>query len=121
MSYKIKVNYNTGDSFHLEEGREHILELSWESLDNAKANLKRINEHYKLYRELNTYTSEKTIKDVISKYNNEDWYVDYNTNLIKFYSDDGDVWQIWPTWIGHFESLNYAEIIVEDNDLKISF
>lgn len=121
MIYKIKVHYDTGDSFTHELDQEHIIELTWESLENAKANLKRIEEHYKLYRDLNSYFNRKTDKDIKGQYSREDWYVGENTKLIRLYSDDGKVFQMWTTWVGHFETLNYAEIIVEDNDMKISF
>ena len=40
-------NYNTGDSFSSESGLESFLELEWTNLDIAKANLVRIQEHYK--------------------------------------------------------------------------
>lgn len=121
MTYKIKINYDTGDSFKSEPNQEHVLELSWGSLDNAKANLKRIEQHYKLYQDLNSYFNRKTDKDIKGQYSREDWYVSQNTNLIKLYSDDGRAFQMWPVWIGYFEKLNFAEIITEDNDMKISF
>jgi hypothetical protein len=44
--YKIKYNYNSGDSFNSYSGLQDFLEIYWENLENAKSNLKRIKEHY---------------------------------------------------------------------------
>jgi hypothetical protein len=108
MNYKIKINYDTGDSYYRYPGKTHILELSWSSLENAESNLTRIKEHYKLYESIHrNYSSDKTILEFKTK----DWYVEENTNLIKLYSDDGKPWQILPTWVGFFETLNYCVII----------
>ena len=49
--YKIKVFYETGDSFGSND-TETILEPEWEKLDVAKENLKRIKTHYKIYQRL---------------------------------------------------------------------
>ena len=44
MIYQIKVDYETGDSFHTEETYT-VLPYKWETLDLAKLNLKRIKEY----------------------------------------------------------------------------
>jgi len=49
MKHKIKIWYTTGDSFGSHH-RDEILEMEWDNLDVAKANLKRIKEHYICYK-----------------------------------------------------------------------
>lgn len=117
MKYKIKYNYNTGDSFHNEEGLESYLELEWEKIEVAEANLLRIKEHYEQYTALNrlNYDRSKTVNDIIG-YNkaNKDWFVHSDKmtfeHQIILYTDDGKPWQIWAPWCGYFESLNFVEV-----------
>ncbi len=118
MKYKIKINYNTGDSFGSQNGLEDFLELSWEDIENAKKNLKRIEEHYKLYRSSNSYFSHDEYNKLLNEFKGRDWMVASEKSLIKLYSDNGEPWQIWPFWVGYFESLNYCEIISDNSDLK---
>lgn len=44
MKYKIKYNYDSGDSFNQYPDNEGFVEIEWENLENAKANLTRIQE-----------------------------------------------------------------------------
>lgn len=73
--YQIQYLYQTGDSFGSHDA-DGILELEWENLDVAKANLKRIKEHYEMYRRMNSYyekldkfqlTQENASKDWLAK------------------------------------------------------
>lgn len=126
MSYQIKFNYNTGNSFNQEYGLEDVLELEWEDINNAKANLIRIKEHYQFNRDLNSYNnkSKNNREKFIEEISKKDWYTkdrgDFNCLIL--YTDSGKPFKFWPTWMGYFQSLNYAEIIskVEDG-LKIEF
>lgn len=73
-NYRIKYTYDTGDSFSNQYGLESFLELEWNDFDVAKANLKRIEEHYRQYQECHTYY--KIDKQEIFKGNeNKDWFV----------------------------------------------
>ena len=45
-------------------------------------------------------------------------------NCIILYTDDGKPWQFWAPWCGYFETLNYAEIVPEEevyDGMKIKF
>ena len=161
--YKIKYIYDTGDSFKNEYGCEGILEVSWKNLEVAKANLKRIQEHYEQYKGLNNrYGRDAEPNAVILERNKlKDWFVkqdrlvtfikenperyhaidkgdekrwldagnevktiiDVHTaeNQIILYTDDGKPWQFFAPWCGYFETLQSAEIIADDTDMKISF
>lgn len=122
--YKIKINYDTGDSNSQSPNQETILETEWSNLDIAKENLKRIQEHYK-------YASGKawpwsTSKHIIDSYNqscqSKDWFVkEYPTVSLILKMDNGKDWQIMAFWCGYFEKLNFIEIISEDPDMRIDF
>ena len=91
MSYRIKYTYDTGDSFHNEDGLESTLEMSWENLVVAKANLKRIQEHYAQYKELNeSYGRKARPNQVILEENKtKDWFVNQD-RLIAFKKETPD-------------------------------
>jgi hypothetical protein len=134
MKYLIKIQYTTGNSYKSYETSD-VLELSWSDLTVAKANLKRIQEHYICYRVDKDYKGrdgsyfkyltpdQKLMYDLRKQ---QDWCVG-NTNkfeyhdAIKLYTDNGNVWQISTFWIGYFETLNEIEIIVDPKEMKISF
>jgi hypothetical protein len=56
MEYRIKISYQTGDSFHSEDAEDY-LELTWKNIDIAKENLQRIKEHYEMYKGINSCSS----------------------------------------------------------------
>lgn len=131
MKYKIKYYYSTGNSFGSED-RSDILELEWDYINVAKANLRRIKEHYKYYKckneTRNTYMS-KFYKDEIEyckKIEDEkpDWLVTTGNSFdsyhcIILYADNNRPFQFWAPWCGYFERLHSAEIILpEDDDLS---
>ena len=121
--YKIKYNYNTGDSFKESCGLEDFLEYVWSNLEIAKANLQRIKEHYEWYRLKNKQfyfdsSKEKEVKNKIKEYQTKDWFVKKHDS-IKLMLDNENFVQFWPPWVGYFESLNYVEIV--DEKMKVSF
>ncbi len=124
MAYQIKYCFNTGDSFGSEE-RESVLELEWEKLSVAKENLKRIDAHYKYYKALNGYSTNKKSRSELIKDNKYfDWFVDYkdlHEHCLILYSDDGGTFQLSAPWCGHFESLISTEIINKKEDMKFTY
>lgn len=77
MEYRIKIYYETGDSFHNEEV-EAYLELTWKNLDIAKENLQRIKEHYEMYQDINSryYRATKMSKEEwFEKNKDKEWFV----------------------------------------------
>lgn len=74
--YRIKYNYDTGDSFRNEYGLEEYLELEFDSIEVAEKNLQRIKEHYQLYEACeNRWNRKKTNQELISEYQDKDWLV----------------------------------------------
>lgn len=82
MKYKIKIEYQTGNSFCSEDETRYI-DITWENIDVAKENLRRIKEHYEQYREINSYKSgkNKSIKDILNLNIDKKWFV-YKPKLV---------------------------------------
>ena len=134
MKHKIKIWYTTGDSFGSQD-RDEILEMEWDNLDIAKANLKRIKEHYIRYKVDNDFYGKKGYyykslspedKLIYDTKKTRDWYStpegwDNYHYSICLKADNGNDWIISPFWVGYFETLNSAQIISDDNDMSISF
>jgi hypothetical protein len=134
MKHKIKIWYTTGDSFGSQD-RDEILEMEWDNLDVAKANLKRIKEHYICYKVDNDFSGKKGYyykslspedKLIYDTKKTRDWYStpenwDNYHYSICLKADNGNDWIISPFWVGYFETLNSAHIISDDNDMNISF
>jgi hypothetical protein len=115
---KIYYNYNTGDSFYEENNIEEVLEGEYTNLDIAKANIKRIEAHYKYYREINGYNN-KSDTEIRGRYKREDWYVEGYDFNIKLQANNGEFYQIHAPWCGYFESLNSVEIKSNNDNMKI--
>lgn len=161
MKYRIKYNYDTGDSFRQSPDNSDFLEMVWEDLEVAKQNLQRIKDHYSQYRDCNSYSARKNKAEILEANKDKDWFVRKDRifvfekdtpsyywsvdkkdvekckekdlgirygfdesdaeNCIILYSDSGNPWQFWAPWCGYFETLNYAEIVPEEDDMKIRF
>jgi len=81
--YKIKYNYNSGDSFNSYSGLQDFLEIYWENLENAKSNLKRIKEHYEQYKKLKSWHyNEGDFEKIINENKDKDWFVGKKTYKI---------------------------------------
>jgi hypothetical protein len=82
--YKIKYNYNSGDSFGSYNGLESVLEIYWKNLENAKSNLKRIKEHYEQYKKIKSILSynEDDLEKIINENKDKDWFFGKKTYKI---------------------------------------
>jgi len=120
--YTIKVDYETGDSFHREDAT--TTEGKFENLEIAKENLERIRIHYEYYRYRNSYSYNLKKKD--KKKRLPDFIViDKPSELIclKLKADNGNEYQIYPPWCGYFERLYSAEVIIlqkEERGMKFT-
>jgi hypothetical protein len=120
--YKIKYHYETGNSFGRHD-EENVLEYEWEDLNVAKEALRRIEEHYKWYQNVEHY-SRRFFK-IIEKpkwHNVKSKYItkDMEHNLLNIPMDNGEEIQFWPPWCGYFETLYGASIVVEDKGLSFT-
>jgi len=112
--YRIRIDYQTGNSFGSHDETDY-LDLTWENLDVAKANLKRIEEHYDLYRKINKYgITPKEKEKLIETNKNKDWftlstYGDFSSSLI-LKTDDYRDYMLHAFWTGYFERLHGGTI-----------
>lgn len=79
MKYQILIRYRTGNSFNSED-TEEVIDLEFEDLQVAKDNLKRIQEHYKLYEEERDWRRKGSWQLHLQKYKHKDWFI-LNENL----------------------------------------
>lgn len=123
--YKIKITYDTGDSFHTEHDVEGLVEASWNNLDIAKENLQRIKEHWQYYKTLHKhsfYGDDVERKKLEQEEKTKCWYVKKYDFVLKLKTDEGNEFQYNTFWCGYFERLNHAEIIEEQaKDYGLSF
>ena len=95
-SYDIEIDYTTGNSFNSERIYDESVGIVTSDLAKAKENLKRIKEHYENDSENPNYGKR------------------FNLELL---TDDGTR-TISPFWIGYFETLHGAKIVViGENDM----
>lgn len=116
--YRIKLTYDTGDSFHNEYGLEETLGVSWSTLELAEENLNRIKEHYEFVKADEIYRWDLTNKEIRKKKEeakNQRWYrneYDYPEGSVILILDNGEEFvQSASFYCGYFESLTCAEII----------
>ena len=114
--YKIKYNYQTGDSFSNSDC-EDVLEFEWKDLDIAKECLKRIKEHYEWYTSIEGYQKNKVAKPKWHNVTGGDT-LSGEHHLINIPMDNGNEVQFWAPWCGYFETLYGAEIIPYISDMK---
>jgi hypothetical protein len=74
--FGIEYQYRTGNSFGSHRETE-ILELTFNSIEVAKANLNRIKEHYQQHTEINSFDvrlGRLKIVDILEGNKNKDWF-----------------------------------------------
>jgi len=96
MYFEIMIDYTTGDSFNSERIEEEPLGIVNEDMDKAKENLDRIQAHWK-------------------KYGNKGY--DEDAHDLKLIMDDGEERTINPFWMGYFENLHGAKIVVQEPEM----
>ncbi len=131
MKYDILINYDTGDSYGQRPNQETKLDLEISDFEIAKENLQRIKGHYEFIRakkELdNRYyfgdpKKKAKLEKIIADAPNKPWYVKkYPEVAIILLLDDNKPFQVSSFWCGYFETLNSAEIVQDQSDLKITF
>lgn len=129
MEYRIKIEYRTGNSFGSSDESDYI-ELSWKDLDIAKENLQRINDHYKQYQELNSYSARKnrTTREIVLSNMDKDWFV-YKPILVSkingYAIDEKDKIRIGEENCEYIPDSNFSENCLKlktdgDIEMKIS-
>ena len=126
MKHHILVNYDTGSSFHHDEGCEDRIEgIEWNDIEVAKANLKRLEAHHQFNQdtEHSWRVTQAERNAHIEKAKKQDWYAkEYPQFTVLLTTDDGEYKLVHVSfYLGHFETLNSLEIISDQSDTKITF
>lgn len=118
MKYKIKIKYQTGDSFNTYE-EEDILDLEFSNLEILEENINRIIEQNKYYRDNFEY-GDISVEEAIEKYGKERWFPKKNVgwdsaqNSVVLLDDSGNSFQYSTSqWNGYFETLLSIEAVVD--------
>lgn len=117
--YTINISYQTGDSFGSEDCEETIEHVF--SLDIAKKNLQRIKEHYEFYQKIKNGRLSKKERDELLKSKPEFYNEKHPFCLELLLDDNGNTISMVCFWIGYFERLYGAEIILVENTDGMSF
>jgi hypothetical protein len=115
MKYKIKVNYDTGNSLGREPNQEDFITPEWNSLDVAKENLKRLKD-FTLWTEQNRRSWRMRGEEKIEP-TDFNWYTGDEYSLY-LYTDKGKRLKQQAFWVGYFESLNFMEIVSDNSDMR---
>jgi hypothetical protein len=111
MKYRIKYNYDTGDSFSNSPDNSDFLEMVWENIEVAKQNLQRIKDHYSQYRDCNSYSYSKNKAEIFESNKDKDWFVK-NPKIFAFEKDTPSYY-----WSVYKENVKYCE----ENGLEIRY
>lgn len=121
MRYRIKITYNTGDSFNEVQDQVGYCGLTWSTHETASNNLARVKEHHKYVVDgvehyLNHLVTNKEYKKLRRKCAKCDWYNPTSTEHSLFlYDDDGAKFQQSAFWHGYFETLTCAEVVADSD------
>jgi hypothetical protein len=125
--YKIEISYSTGDSFGIHD-EIRSLELTFDNIEIAKENLKRIKEHYELfsfYEKGHVYKNKHTKKEAIEVASKQPWFVKSHWKYsISLKINEGKEQRINTFWCGYFDHLNGASIKLNDpqeDEMSVSF
>ena len=113
--YKIRVNYDTGNSYNTYPGEEEILDYNWLDIDVVQANIRRIAEHYKWCSDKNSWNKRLARHEGIEP----TWNKNSGESSIILLLDNYKEFKISTSWIGYFETLNYVEIFNDNSDWRI--
>jgi len=120
ITYKIKIEYSTGDSFDTYDEVD-VLEFNFKNVETAIENINRISQHYHMYRDLNGYFSSKSRDRILEENKSKPWFNSNSERSIYLLLDDGKNVCISAFWCGYFERLNNVEVIIDNSSLKIEF
>ena len=116
MKYTIEISYRTGSSFGSEDCVQTI-EHEWSDMEVAKANLKRIKNHYEWSQEHIDLWHKPKVKlpeGVV-------WNDEYRMILLELLLDNGKTITASAFWTGHFEQLHEARVVLVDGSDELTY
>ncbi|ASV44524.1 hypothetical protein PBI_SCTP2_509 [Salicola phage SCTP-2] len=129
--YTIKINYTTGNSFQSHDEVDYV-GMAWDRFDKAQRALKNIIEHYAFVDYCEHYGRRRPkglSKDQFDELIQKEWFYAGKTldpetiinnfewqNYLNVEDDKNLVVPIHIFWVGHFEELNNAEIVLTNTN-----
>ena len=119
-AWTILVKYTTGDSFGSEK-TEDTLGIVWRDLDKAKEGLRVLKAHYKACADIRAARYRNHENLIKTQLMDEYWFgkggdsfsYEYNINML---TDTNDLLPVYAFWMGYFETLHSAHIVVYVED-----
>ena len=119
-AWTILVKYTTGDSFGSEK-TEDTLGIVWRDLDKAKEGLRVLKAHYKACNDIRAARYQNHENKIRTKLMDEYWFGksevgyshEYNINML---TDTNDLMGVYAFWMGYFETIHSAHIVVYVED-----
>lgn len=129
MSYKLEVDYSTGNTFGTHDETTIIDDVEFADLESAKEALRFIAQHKKLNEE---YSSErdKVKRDLIKlDIQSKPWCVKSGFSdsfvfslYVRTSKDSTELHEVYAFWMGYFETLHEIRIIdVGHDELSMRF
>jgi len=123
MTYTIDVEYTTGHSLASEVTNDTVGAV-WEDLEEAKAAMNSLVEHYNAYKEANGYS--RRVQFDVRTIEKEPWFDKGSRQDSWQYSVivtvNGEDFHLSPFWCGYFETLHELKIVTqEDPSLSMRF
>lgn len=142
--YKIKLIYNTGDSFHSQDGVEEFLKRSytdgdftWKNEEKAIIALRDIKSHYEYVRVMEKWccSSKEEKQEAVKRAKLTKWaYYDSipsrgkknknnfseipSTNNLRIEDDSGNRIDVHCFWTGYFDTLVGGDIVNESESFR---
>lgn len=122
--FAIRLRYTTGNTFNTSVV-EDDLEIKWDTMEKAKEAMTHLKEHWIFAKNKNEPNEERK-KALLEEALQTTWYSsDYPEMHYYLKDNDGNLEEVWASYLGYFETLHEATIVwVGDNDedpLSINF
>lgn len=121
-AWTIEVHYTTGDSFGSEKTSD-TLGIVWRDLDKAKEGLRVLKAHHEACAAIRNARYKNHENEIKIQLSDEYWFGkgnsfthEYNINML---TDTGDLMGVYAFWMGYFETIHSAHIVVyveDEND-----
>lgn len=119
-AWTIEIDYTTGDSFSSERTKD-TLGIVWRDLDKAKEGLRVLKAHHKACADIRAARYQKEESLIRNQLSDEYWFgkgeagfsFEYNINML---TDTNDLMGVYAFWMGYFETIHSAHIVVYVED-----
>lgn len=119
MKYGINVHYTTADTEN-SYNMEKLLDVQWDSKEEAVAALQCLKEHWVFYMKQDAcYT--KARETIIENAKQKEWFDPISPEYSFLVKAGGETVPVRTPWNGYFETLHNARIVVVDDPDHVDF